>query len=563
MDPLQTTPLNVKISRRNRLSVRQTRWALVAAVLLGLVFSFVQLALDLDEEVGRLEKTSRQFLEILDQPASFAAYRRDSKYAKALIVGYFSYQPVYRAELRDADGEILAAQSGALRQGPYRVLVDWLFGPFRSFKKTLNYQAAPDFLMAMANVQEVGEVEVWIDTYNSGKLFLNRVIWVLTAGVLRNLALAGVLLWAFNRYLTRPFVDLTEQLSALDPQKPESGRLNVPLGHESDEFSLIVLRVNYLLESIAGHIDHRISKEREAERLAVELVQRKSRQAEMQAYQAQLEESNVELEQLLAELKNTQDALIESRTMASLGSLVAGVAHELNTPIGIGVTGASSVLSRIVKLEEAHQKGDLSQEDFELYLTKNREMAEIMLANLERASELIQGFKRVAVDQTRFELQDFKLCEYLRATFKSLEPEMKAFKPEVLLQCDEELAIRGYPGALGQVIVNLVQNSLRHGFEEGQAAKITVKVFEVKQKIELTYEDNGKGISPENLPRIFEPFFTTSSGRGGTGLGLHILYNLVRAKMDGDIRVESQLGEGARFILRIPKVLEHANEVTG
>ncbi|SNS21752.1 PAS domain S-box-containing protein [Humidesulfovibrio mexicanus] len=267
----------------------------------------------------------------------------------------------------------------------------------------------------------------------------------------------------------------------------------------------------------------------------------------------QLEAANAELTSALEQLTRAHKQLVESEKMASLGGLVAGVAHEINTPVGVGVTAASHLEARTQGLLAEYRSGGLKRASLEEYLGVCDESTRMILSNLRRAAELIRSFKQVAVDRSTEERRSFKLRAYLDEVLLSLRPHLKKTEHEVVLICDPELTLDSYPGALSQVVTNLVMNSLVHAFEPGVAGRITITALEKGRYVLLIYADDGAGIAPEHLDKIFEPFYTTRRGKGGTGLGLHILYNLVTQKLGGEVRCESQPGRGATFTLTLPQ----------
>lgn len=268
---------------------------------------------------------------------------------------------------------------------------------------------------------------------------------------------------------------------------------------------------------------------------------------------SQLEAANRELTATLEQLTHAHKQLVESEKMASLGGLVAGVAHEINTPVGIGVTAASHLEAKTKALLDEYKAGGLKRARLEEYLNVCDESTRMILSNLKRAAELIRSFKQVAVDRSTEDRRSFKLHGYLDEVLLSLRPHLKKTEHEVVVDCDPELTMDSFPGALSQVITNLVMNSLVHAFDPGQAGRIGIGAKLKDGMVELIYVDNGKGIAPEHLDKIFEPFYTTRRGRGGTGLGLHILYNLVTQQLHGQVRCESVLGQGTTFTLLLPQ----------
>lgn len=267
----------------------------------------------------------------------------------------------------------------------------------------------------------------------------------------------------------------------------------------------------------------------------------------------ELVKTNADLQRSLQQLNETQVQLVQSEKMASLGGLVAGVAHEINTPVGVGVTAITHLQMKIEQYAERYHSNQLTRDDFENLLGSTLEASKIIFNNLNRAAELIRSFKQVAVDQTSNEVRSFRLKEYLEEIMQSLNPKLKSAEHQVQIDCRDDIEINNHPGALSQVITNLVMNSVLHGFEERRNGMINIKVQEKPDgHIELDYRDNGKGIEVENIQKVFEPFFTTRRGQGGTGLGMHIVYNLIHQTMGGRIDCSSKPGEGARFRIELP-----------
>ncbi|MGB3558561.1 MAG: AAA family ATPase [Geitlerinemataceae cyanobacterium] len=268
-----------------------------------------------------------------------------------------------------------------------------------------------------------------------------------------------------------------------------------------------------------------------------------------------LQEKNQQLAATLEQLQATQSQLVESEKMASLGGLVAGVAHEVNTPVGIGITAASFLAEKTTAFYEIFRSGQMKRSQLEKFLDTALQSSSMVLSNLNRAADLIQSFKQVAVDQSTEEQRKFHLKQYLYEVLIPLQPKLKTTHHRVEIKGDESLQLNTYPGALSQIITNLVMNSLTHAYSLEDAGNLVFKFFKVGQQIVFEYSDDGQGIAKENFSKIFDPFFTTKRGQGGTGLGLHIVYNLVTQKLHGTIECESQVGMGTKFIIKLPNSL--------
>lgn len=266
-----------------------------------------------------------------------------------------------------------------------------------------------------------------------------------------------------------------------------------------------------------------------------------------------LENTNSELEATVETLKRTQTDLVASEKMAALGSLVAGVAHELNTPLGNSVLAASTIADLARLLSESIASHQLRRAELDQNLKEMQQGSEILLRNLSRASELVVSFKQVAVDRQTSQFREFRLTDVVDETLLTLHPIYKKMDCEILTDIPSDISMHSYPGPLGQVITNLVHNALVHGFENQRPGKIRLSAQHISpNRLLLVIADDGVGIAPENLPRIFDPFFTTKLGKGGSGLGLHIVYNIVHTILLGNIQVSSELDAGTRFELTLP-----------
>ncbi len=270
----------------------------------------------------------------------------------------------------------------------------------------------------------------------------------------------------------------------------------------------------------------------------------------------ELQNTNDALTHTLLDLQQTRTHLVEYEKMASLGELVAGVAHEINTPIGNSITAISHLEVMTKQFNADFSQGKIKKSDLEAHLNGSDKVIKIIFTNLERAAQLIRSFKKIAVDQSVEERRQFDLLEYMKDVLLSLKPQLKKTKHQVILNCPEGLKVYWYPGALWQITSNLLNNSLIHAYGEDEIGTITIDISRDGDSILLKYSDDGKGMPPEVQKKVFEPFFTTCRGAGGSGLGMHIVYNLVVFKMGGSIECMSSLGVGTVFAMKIPDVME-------
>jgi PAS domain S-box-containing protein len=283
-----------------------------------------------------------------------------------------------------------------------------------------------------------------------------------------------------------------------------------------------------------------------------ELVQ--ARTAELQRTKDEAEHANEELTTALSNLSMTQDELVRRDKLAALGALVAGVAHELNTPIGNSLTMASSMSERTAELRH-DLEGGLRRSVLAAYLDQAAAADEVVLRNLNRAAALVAGFKRIAVDSASSQRSRFVLGDLVAKLLQAMQGEVRQHGLELVEDIEHWLELDSYPGPLEQALGNLIENSIVHGFEGQTHGAITVRAQDAGNgEIAITVSDNGAGIPAAHLPRIYDPFFTTRLGSGGSGLGLYITHNIVTGVLGGRIEVASTPVLGTSFTMRLPKV---------
>ena len=268
----------------------------------------------------------------------------------------------------------------------------------------------------------------------------------------------------------------------------------------------------------------------------------------------ELRASKEHAEQALTELRNTQESLIEAEKLAALGGLVAGVAHEVNNPVGISMTVASSLARRCESFATELEQGQVRRSRLAEFIAGNREAANQLVANLQRAGELIQSFKQVAVDRSHADRRQFDLRHSTDQILASLRPGLKKSHIELITEIPEGIIMDSYPGHYGQVLTNLFLNAVKHGFEGVPEGTIHIEARQIGSgQIEINFYDDGKGMSDEVQRRAFDPFFTTRRSEGGTGLGLHIVYNLVTRRLGGRIMLSSAPWRGTTFRITLPQ----------
>jgi signal transduction histidine kinase len=275
------------------------------------------------------------------------------------------------------------------------------------------------------------------------------------------------------------------------------------------------------------------------------------------AAEDELRASKERAEQALLELREAQQSLVDAERLAALGGLVAGVAHEVNNPIGISLTVASSLDGRCKAFaDDMRSDAPLRRSQLEDFISRNRDAAQQLVANLQRAAELIQSFKQVAVDRSHAECREFDLLEATDQIVASLRPVLRKSQVAVSIEIPQGILLDSYPGSYGQVLTNLFLNAVHHAFPDGREGAISITAKPIgNQQVEISVTDNGTGMSPDVLRQAFDPFFTTRRSAGGTGLGLHIVYNLITQQLGGRLTLESKPGHGTTLRMILPRLV--------
>ena len=267
-----------------------------------------------------------------------------------------------------------------------------------------------------------------------------------------------------------------------------------------------------------------------------------------------LEASNVQLREALGRLRKTQDKLVQSEKLAALGAIVAAVAHELNTPIGNCMTVMTTMEDKLKEFEEVFASGSIKRSQLEEYLDTSRKATQLMMRGLGRTADLVESFKQVAVDHTSSKRRAFDLRENIDSLVALINASLRKTSYAIKLDIPGDILMDSYPGPLDQIVSNLINNSVRHGFKGRERGLIELRAEQENDTVQLTYSDDGVGMSDEVLQHVFDPFFTTQFGKGGSGLGMNICYNLVNGLLGGSIEAHNRAQGGCLFIITLPLV---------
>lgn len=367
---------------------------------------------------------------------------------------------------------------------------------------------------------------------------LARVTLVSTAVIIILLQL--LIYYLIRKTIAAPMEQLTQYVQSYATNLDKDAGLDFPwLNSRQDEIGRLFKTFNQQRNDLIQR-DQSLKQHRDELEKTVE------------ARTAELQDANATLTESLTQLKHAQAELIQNEKLVSLGTLVSGIAHEVNTPLGISIT-ASSHLEEELRLTQANlDQNKLTKSGFESFLAECNETVSLLINNLNRAAELIKSFKKVAVDQSSDEVRSVNLHLYIDEIILSLRPKLKRTDIEIHNEVDDTIDMTLSPGALAQIITNLIMNSIIHGFDNGeQSGNIWLRAEHRGTRLALIYSDDGAGVDQQTLKRIYDPFFTTRRSEGGSGLGMNIVYNLVTSKLNGTIETDGAPGKGLKITMTL------------
>jgi signal transduction histidine kinase len=408
------------------------------------------------------------------------------------------------------------------------------------------------------------------------------IYFLIGNAMVKTAALVLLFSLAFSQLLTNPLNELTEQINQFDIDDPEASKLHT-INYENNELNILQTAYNSLLDELiqyqvrlstakqeiltANHKldDQNLILEQEVAKktssLSTTMLEMNTQQRELIAQQEQLTAENIrrshteqtltqtnkELKSSIQELNKTQERLLDAEKMAILGKLSAEISHEINTPIGVSITSTSylSDLLSSLKIDIDNQK--LTKRSLDDFTNNADQSLLLLLNNLNRASDLITSYKQVAVDQTSDKTRKINIAQYLNEIIQSLHPKLKKTKHIINVNCADNIDIYCHAGAISQIFTNLIINSILHGFDAIESGTITINAELKGERLFLHYQDNGIGVPQDKLSQLFDPFYTTKSGDGGTGLGTHIINELVTDTLNGKIVAHSDIGQGLSY----------------
>ncbi len=383
------------------------------------------------------------------------------------------------------------------------------------------------------------------EAYNA---FVSYSVTVQVATLLLIIIVAFLVAYRFGHLLNAPVQDMVLVLQGVARSRDYASRAN----HcNVREYNTLVDAINVLLSRMQEYVVKQQQSEMQQQKLNSRLEE------EVNQRTVALKEANTELIQTLEKLHQFQRQIVENEKMASLGDMVAGVAHEVNTPIGLGITASTMMLDRLAVLDQQFSDKTLKASSMKRFIEEGRENLNIIYRNLNRAADLISSFKQVAVDQSSEEAREINVKQLIEETLMSLRPRLKKVAHTIHVECNESLNVVSKAGPINQILINLIMNSLIHAFEGVENGQIDIiAALTDDKKLKIIYKDNGSGIPPTIKKRIFDPFVTTKRGQGGSGLGMHLVFNLVTQALDGSIKLESEPDKGVEFTLSFPVTIK-------
>ncbi|TKB04655.1 HAMP domain-containing histidine kinase [Alteromonas portus] len=566
------------LSRKLLARVLSVYFALTLLVTIGQIFTeYLSTKNHVESELQTLKNTFSSSL-------TRALWELNNDQVRAIAEGLMSLPIVEGLQVRGENGNYIAEYGIRAQRSPApvdRELIEDHPGGVFSYSFPLVFKFS-------GRESTVGDVTL----YSSFDTIFSRievgVFFLIGNALVKTTFLVFLFMTAFRTMLSEPLQTITEQMGNFDAQHPEESKLSIKLDDDNELLQLkesynqviddLIISNNKLKDAQSELTlankkldDQNLILEQEVAKktaslsqIMLDLEQQKdeliAHQRELrqenenrQYIEAELRKRNQELASSMDTLHQAQEQLVESERMASLGGLVAGIAHDVNTPLGVSVTAASFLQERLNNLKTDFEDKSLTSKNMASFIDEAEQTALLLLSNLERASDLIASFKQVAVDQTSETEREFVLGDYINEIIQSLKPSFKHTEHQINVTCPDNLTVTCAPGAIAQIVTNMVVNSITHGFENNVAGTITLDVKEAGENVVINYKDNGRGLSEEELSKLFDAFFTTKRAEGGSGLGTHIMYNLVTQSLHGHIEAESTLGSGLQYIIRFPK----------
>ncbi len=505
--------------------------------LVTLVVTIVQLSAEYRHTRTRVESEIEAMQQTFGPGIADAMWRFNDDIMRGILAGMKELPIVVGIKVVDDQGKLVRAVGTVLdEQGRHMqaqpdgrlappMRDDGLFGQVFSREFPISYK------LENGTPQDIGKWTV----YSNRRIILSQVeygfILILVNSVIKTLALWFIFVLVVRHWLGKPLQQLSDYVGHLNIDNLGSKPLK--LEHDGNtELDLLANKINEMRENILTGLSERAVLYEELAVLNESLERRVAERTEA--------------------VRHAQDELARSERLAALGSMVAGIAHELNTPIGNSLVAASTLNDKIHALGQRFEEG-LRRSDMQQFLDEADSIGVLLTRNIERSASLVSSFKQVAVDRTSSQRRRFDLGAVIQENMNTLSPVLRKTPYEVTVEVATLVAMDSYPGPLGQVVAALVNNAIMHGFHNRDHGRLSITVpVPAGDHAEIVISDDGAGIASGHLNRIFDPFFTTRMSEGSSGLGLNIVHNIVTTILGGKIHVDSMPGVGTTFRIAIP-----------
>lgn len=571
------------ISRRLLVSVLSVYFILTFVVTCAQIYAdYSNTKNSISHELRNLEKTFSASL-------TRAIWELNTPQVVSISEGLLEIPMVEGVLIRDDNRELLTQMGGIANNVDFQATELSEVGAVISGKNGLFGYTFPLIFEFSGRTTQVGDVTL----FSSREIVFSRImlsiLFLIASAIIKTICLVVLFSLAFKKYLTEPLSELTEKIERIDMEGIDDAQIQIDQ-EEENELTVIKHSFNDLMAKVSSsqtelkHAQKQLVKtndrldqqnlmlEQEVAKKTANLsqammdLQKQKYQLETQqktlreeietrrGTESELVHKTTELEHTIETLGMAHGKLVESEKLAALGGLVAGITHDVNTPIGVGVTATSYLSDKFKQIGKRFDDKSLNAAYMKSFIEEGNQSIELLNNNLTRASELIASFKQIAVDQASEAIRTINLKDYLNEIILSLKPKLKNSAYKINIDCPDGIEMKVPAGAISQIFTNFLLNSVIHGFDGKEKGQIDIIVTDSGDSVKIEYKDDGHGISKEQLSHLFDPFYTTKREQGGSGLGTNIAYNLVKQTLDGEIEAQSELEKGLTYHLEIPKI---------
>ncbi|RFP15735.1 MULTISPECIES: sensor histidine kinase [unclassified Duganella] len=530
------------------------------------VVTLVQLAAEYKHTKERLVLEIRAMQQTFGPGIADAMWRFNDDILRGILTGMSELPVVAGIKVADDHGKLVRAVGTVLDQGvKVHAEADGHLKPEPASVGLFAEIFSQDFPIVYNDENGQSRVIGTWTVYSNQRIIVKQVEYgfflILVNSVIKTCALWFIFLFVVRRYLGQPLRQLSQFVGQLNIDNL-GDRVFVLNDRGHHELHLLTNKLNEMIANIKASVaeNEQLYRQLQVEQTATRQLN-ESLERRVAERTADLVTANKDLARAIDTLRIAQEELVNSEKLAALGSLVAGVAHELNTPIGNGLLAATVLTDKTRQFASDYATG-LTRRTTEAYISDMTQITELVVRNIARSADLVTSFKQVAVDQTSSQRRHFQLAEVVAENIKALLPTINKTAYVIEQAVPEALAMDSYPGPIGQVLINLINNAIVHGFAGRSKGTITIAASAAEDGwLELRVSDDGVGIAAEHLGRIYDPFFTTKLGAGSSGLGLNISHNIVTGLLGGKIRATSQVGGGTTFALHLPLMAPRHDEL--